>query len=100
MLNRNKTEGMWIGCITHCKDKIENINWVTYYVKYLGIYYMMVLNVDTHSFSILVTDATYVILGIINDLANIILSTIVMFLFFQEFIIFSDIKSCFFILSE
>jgi hypothetical protein len=39
MLNRNKTEGMWIGWITHCKDKIENINWVTYYVKYLGIYF-------------------------------------------------------------
>ena len=60
---------------------------------------MMVLNVDTHSFSILVTDATYVIFGIINDLANLILSTIVMFLFFQELIIFSDFKSCFFILS-
>jgi hypothetical protein len=60
---------------------------------------MMVLYVDTHSFSILVTDATYVIFGIINDLANLILSTIVMFLFFQEFIIFFDIKSCFFILS-
>ena len=39
MLNRNKTEGMWIGCITHCKDNIENINWVTYYVKCLGLYF-------------------------------------------------------------
>ena len=28
ILNRNKTEGMWIGCLKHCKDKIENINWV------------------------------------------------------------------------
>jgi hypothetical protein len=39
MLNRNKTEGMWIGCLKHCKDKIENINWVTDYVTCLGIYF-------------------------------------------------------------
>jgi hypothetical protein len=32
-------EGMWIGCLKHCKDKIENINWVTDYVKCLGIYF-------------------------------------------------------------
>jgi hypothetical protein len=30
---------MWIGCLKHCKDKIENINWVTDYVKCLGIYF-------------------------------------------------------------
>jgi hypothetical protein len=58
----------------------------------------MVLNFDTYSLSILVTDATYVIFGIINDLTIIILPTNVMFLFFQEFIIFSDFKSCFSIL--
>ena len=29
---------MWIGCLKHCKDKIKNINWVTDYVKCLGIY--------------------------------------------------------------
>ena len=39
ILNRNKTEDMWIGCLKHCKDKIENINWVTDYVKCLGIYF-------------------------------------------------------------
>ena len=39
ILNRNETEGMWIGCLKHCKDKIENINWVTDYVKCLGIYF-------------------------------------------------------------
>jgi hypothetical protein len=50
----------------------------------------MVLNFDICSLSILVADATYVTFGIINDLTNIILPTIVMFLFFQEFIIFSD----------
>jgi hypothetical protein len=32
----------------------------------------MVLNFDTYSLSILVTDATYVTFGIINDLTNII----------------------------
>ena len=26
--NRNKTEGLRIGKLKHCKDKIENINWV------------------------------------------------------------------------
>ena len=26
-------------CLKHCKDKIENINWVTDYVKCLGIYF-------------------------------------------------------------
>jgi hypothetical protein len=39
ILNRNKTEGMWMGCLKHCKDKIENINWVTDYVKCLRIYF-------------------------------------------------------------
>ena len=39
ILNRNKTEGMWIGCLEHCKEKVENINWVTDYVKCLGIYF-------------------------------------------------------------
>jgi hypothetical protein len=29
---------MWIWCLTHCKDKVENINWVTDYVKCIGIY--------------------------------------------------------------
>jgi hypothetical protein len=30
---------MWIGCLKNCKDKIENINWVTDYVKCLRIYF-------------------------------------------------------------
>ena len=30
---------MWIGCLKHCKDKIENIKWVTDYVKCLEIYF-------------------------------------------------------------
>ena len=29
ILSRNKTEGMWIGCLKNCKDKVENIKWVT-----------------------------------------------------------------------
>jgi hypothetical protein len=39
--------------------------------------YIVVLNFDTYSLSILVTDATYVIFGIINDLTIIILPTII-----------------------
>ena len=30
---------MWIGCLKHCKDKVENVNWVTDCVKCLGIYF-------------------------------------------------------------
>jgi hypothetical protein len=44
----------------------------------------MVLNFDTYSLSILVTDATYVIFGIINDLTIIIFPTIVMFTVFVQ----------------
>ena len=38
ILNRNKIACMWIWCLTHYKDKVENINWVTDYVKCIGIY--------------------------------------------------------------
>ena len=27
MINRNKTEGLWIGKLKHSKDKEENIKW-------------------------------------------------------------------------
>ena len=27
MINRNKTEGLWIGKLKHSKDKEENIIW-------------------------------------------------------------------------
>ena len=36
-LNRNKTEGMWIGKLKHCNEKIGNINWSNKPVKALGI---------------------------------------------------------------
>jgi hypothetical protein len=39
ILKRNKTEGMWIGYLKYSKEKVENINWVTDYVKCLGIYF-------------------------------------------------------------
>ena len=39
ILNRNKTEGMWIGCLKNCKNNVENIDWVTDYVNCLGIYF-------------------------------------------------------------
>ena len=38
-LNRNKTEGMWIGKLKHCNEKIGNINWSNKPVKALGIYF-------------------------------------------------------------
>ena len=38
-LNRNKTEGLWIGKLKHCKEKIENICWAENYVKCLGVYF-------------------------------------------------------------
>lgn len=37
--NRNKTEGLRIGKLKHCKDKISNINWVNTPVKALGVYF-------------------------------------------------------------
>jgi hypothetical protein len=30
---------MWIGYLKYAKEKVENINWVTDYVKCLGIYF-------------------------------------------------------------
>lgn len=38
-LNRNKTEGLWIGKLKHCKDKIGGIKWTNEPVKALGIYF-------------------------------------------------------------
>jgi hypothetical protein len=48
---------------------------------------IMVLNFDTYSLSILVTDATYVIFGIINDLAIIIFPNwkVIPFYYFNKF---------------
>ena len=39
MINRNKTEGLWIGKLKHSKDKEENIKWTNKPIKSLGIYY-------------------------------------------------------------
>jgi hypothetical protein len=39
MINRNKTEGLWIGKLRHSKDKVENIKWTNKPIKSLGIYY-------------------------------------------------------------
>ena len=38
-LNKNKTEGIWIGKLKHCKDKIDNINFRDKPVKVLGLYF-------------------------------------------------------------
>ena len=39
MINKNKTEGLWIGKLKHSKDKEENIKWTNKPIKSLGIYY-------------------------------------------------------------
>ena len=39
MINRNKTEGLWIGKLRHSKDKVENIKWTNKPIKSLCIYY-------------------------------------------------------------
>ena len=38
-LNRNKTEGIWIGALKNSVDKIEGIRWTDRPVKALGIYF-------------------------------------------------------------
>ena len=39
ILNRNKTEGIWIGKLKYCKDKIRGIKWTQNPVKALGIFF-------------------------------------------------------------
>ena len=39
ILNRNKTEGIWIGKLKNCKDKIGGIKWTQNPVKALGIFF-------------------------------------------------------------
>jgi hypothetical protein len=36
---RNKTEGIWIGKLKNCKDKIRGIKWTQNPVKALGIFF-------------------------------------------------------------
>ena len=38
-LNKNKTEGIWLGRIQHTKDKYENIIWTNEPIKSLGVYF-------------------------------------------------------------
>lgn len=37
-LNKNKTEGIWIGKLKHCKDKVCNVSFTNKPVKVLGLY--------------------------------------------------------------
>jgi len=37
-LNKNKTEGIWLGRLKHTKDKYENISWTNDPGKSLGVY--------------------------------------------------------------
>jgi hypothetical protein len=39
LINRNKTEGVWIGNLKNCKYKIPGINWTDKPIKSLGIYF-------------------------------------------------------------
>ena len=36
-LNKNKTEGMWLGRLKHTKDKYENISLTNEHIKSLGV---------------------------------------------------------------
>jgi hypothetical protein len=38
-INKNKTEGIWLGRLKHTKDKYENISWTNYPVKNLAVYF-------------------------------------------------------------
>jgi hypothetical protein len=38
-LNKNKTEGIWLGRLKHTKDKYENITWTNEPIKSLGVYF-------------------------------------------------------------
>ena len=37
--NLDKTEGLWIGKLKHCKDKVGGIKWTDKPTKTLGIYF-------------------------------------------------------------
>lgn len=39
LLNRNKTEGLWIGKLKSCKDKIEGIKWGDKPITALGVFF-------------------------------------------------------------
>ena len=39
VLNRNKTQGMWVGKFKKCKDKIHGRKWDNKPIKTLGIYF-------------------------------------------------------------
>jgi hypothetical protein len=42
ILNRNKTEGIWIGKLKNCKDKIRGIKWTQNPVKALSIFLLFI----------------------------------------------------------
>jgi hypothetical protein len=39
IMNKDKTEGLWIGKLKHCKDKVGGIKWTDKPVKTLRIYF-------------------------------------------------------------
>jgi hypothetical protein len=39
IMNKDKTEGLWIGKLKHCKEKVGGIKWTDKPVKTLGIYF-------------------------------------------------------------
>ena len=38
-MNKDKREGLWIGKLKYCKDKVGGIKWTDKPVKTLGIYF-------------------------------------------------------------
>jgi hypothetical protein len=51
MINRNKTERLWIGKLKHSKDKEENIKWTNKPIKTLGISFLYIAGI-THELTI------------------------------------------------
>ena len=39
VLNRNKTQGLWVGRLKLCQEKIGNITWSSHPIKALGLYF-------------------------------------------------------------
>jgi hypothetical protein len=38
-VNKNKTEGNWVGKVKHSKDQIKGIKWSEKPIKALGVYF-------------------------------------------------------------
>jgi hypothetical protein len=112
-LNKNKTEGIWLGRLKHTKDKYENITWTNEPIKSFftpKILFFPILrgartgcappgapplDLPLYSFGIIVQEPINVMLGSISDLNTVILPINEMFLWFRFFIMALHLLICF-----